>query len=116
MGNALTRCVEADRAVHIDVQLRFCLADGSEQLAFFVQQIQEEAGNVRDLLVILRFRHGKNGFILRFCHDLMPQIGILDPRDIGIAVEDALRVVQEGLELVLVAECFFQIHVSSPLA
>ena len=45
----------------------------------------------------------------------MPQIGILDPRDIGLAVEDALRVVQEGLELVLVAECFFQIHVSSPL-
>ena len=46
----------------------------------------------------------------------MPQVGILDPRNIGLAVEDALRFIQEGLELVLVAERFFQIHVSSPLA
>ena len=107
-GNALTRCVEADRAVHIDVQLRFCLADGSEQLAFLVQQIQEEAGNVCNSLIILRFRHGKNGFILRFRHDLMAQIGIFNPRDIGIAVENALRVVQEGLELVLVADSVLQ--------
>ena len=46
----------------------------------------------------------------------MAQIGVLHPRDVGITVENALRVVQEGLELVLVAECFFQIHVFSPLA
>ena len=35
-------------------------------------------------------RYSENGFILRFCHDLVPQVGILAPRDIGIAVEDAL--------------------------
>ena len=45
----------------------------------------------------------------------MAQIGVLHPCDIGITVENTLRVVQEGLELVLVAECFFQVHVSSPL-
>ena len=41
-GNALPRGVEADRAVHVDVQLGFCLADGSEQLVLLVQQEQEE--------------------------------------------------------------------------
>ena len=50
-GNALPRGIETDRAVHIDVQLRFCLADGGEQLAFLVQQIQEETGNVCNSLI-----------------------------------------------------------------
>jgi hypothetical protein len=46
----------------------------------------------------------------------MAQIGVLHPRNVGITVEDALRIIHKRLELVLVAERFFQIHVSSPLA
>ncbi|MFR7767321.1 MAG: hypothetical protein ACLU0Z_01630 [Oscillospiraceae bacterium] len=75
-----------------------------------VEQVQKETGNVRDLLVILRFRHGGNGLVLRLGHDLAAQVGVFDLRDVGVTVEDALRFVQKGLELVLIAECFFQIH------
>ena len=63
-----------------------------------------------------RNAHDAFGFVLRFRHDLMAQIGVLHPRDVGITFKDALRFVQKRLELVLVAECFFQVHVSSPLA
>ena len=109
-GNALTRGVEADLAVHVDVQRILRRADGSAERLLLVEQVQKETGNVRDLLVILRFRHGGNGLVLRLGHDLAAQVGVFDLRDVGITVEDALRFVQKGLELVLIAECFFQIH------
>ncbi len=109
-GNALTRGVEADLAVHVDVQRILCRADGGAERLLLVEQVQKETGNVRDLLVILRFRHGGNGLVLRLGHDLAAQVGVFDLRDVGVTVEDALRFVQKGLELVLIAECFFQIH------
>ena len=109
-GNALTRGVEADLAVHVNVQRILRRADGSAERLLLVEQVQKETGNVRDLLVILRFRHGGNGLVLRLGHDLAAQIGVFDLRDVGVTVEDALRFVQKGLELVLIAECFFQIH------
>lgn len=109
-GDALTRGVEADLAVHVDVQRILRRADGGAERLLLAQQVQKETGNVRDLLVILRFRHGKDGLVLRLGHDLAAQVGIFDLRDVGVAVEDALRFVQEGLELVLIAECFFQVH------
>lgn len=109
-GNALTRGVEADLAVHVDVQRILCRADGGAERLLLVEHVQKETGNVRDLLVILRFRHGSNGLVLRLGHDLAAQVGVFDLRDVGVTVEDALRFGQEGLELVLIAECFFQIH------
>ena len=109
-GNALARGVEADLAVHVDVQRILRRADGGAERLLLVEQVQKETGNVRDLLVILRFRHGGNGLVLRLGHDLAAQVGVFDLRDVGVTVEDALRFVQKGLELVLIAECFFQIH------
>lgn len=109
-GNALARGVEADLAVHVDVQRILRRADGSAERLLLVEQVQKETGNVRDLLVILRFRHGGNGLVLRLGHDLAAQVGVFDLRDVGVTVEDALCFVQKGLELVLIAECFFQIH------
>ena len=46
--------------------------------------------------------------ILGFCHHLVPQIGVLHLRDIGVTIQNALGFIHEGLELVLVTERFFQ--------
>lgn len=40
--------------------------------------------------------------ILGFCHHLVPQIGVLHLRDIGVTIQNALGFIHEGLELVLV--------------
>ena len=77
---------------------------------FVAGMIFANTNNELGIAGILRFRHGNNGLVLRLGHDLAAQVGVFDLRDVGVAVEDALRFVQKGLELVLIAECFFQIH------
>ena len=110
-GNTLAHGIQADLAIHVDVQPILRLTDGGAQRGLFIQQIQQKLGNACNLLVILRFRHGKNRFVLRFGHNLVAQVGVLDFCDIGVTVKNALRFIHKGLKLVLIAECFFQIHV-----
>ena len=109
-GNALARSVQADLAVHIHVQRILCLADGGKQAALLLQQVEHEPGNVGDLLRIFGLCHVHNGLILGLGHHLVAQVGVGYLGHIGIAVQNALCLVQQGLELVLVAECFLQVH------
>ena len=51
-----------------------------------------------------------NGLVLGLGHHLMAQIGVGHLGHVGITVQNTLRLVQQGLELVLVAECFLQVH------
>ena len=109
-GNALPRGIQADLAVHIHVQRILCLADGGKQAALLLQQIEHEPGNVGDLLCIFGLCHVHNGLVLSLGHHLMAQIGVGHLGHVGIAIQNTLRLVQQRLELVLVAECFLQVH------
>ena len=108
--HALPRSVQADLAVHIHVQRILCLADGSEQAALLLQQIDHEPGNIGDLLGIFSLGQVQDRLVLSLCHDLVAQIGVGHIRHVGIAVQNPLGLVQKGLQLILIAECFFQIH------
>lgn len=55
-GNTLTGSIEADLAVHVDVQRILCLSDGCKQSLLLAKQVQQELGNSGDSLVILRIR------------------------------------------------------------
>ena len=114
MGDALPSGIETDLAVHIDVKSVLCLADSRKQLVLFSQQIEKELRNIGDLLIVFGFGGDENSLILSFCHHLVPQIGVLHLRDIGVMIQDALGFVHKGLELVLVTKRFFQIHIHSP--
>ena len=109
-GDTLARGIQADLAVHIHVQCILCLADGGKQAALLLQQIEHEPGNVGDLLRIFGLCHVHNGLVLSLGHHLMAQIGVGHLGHVGIAIQNALRLVQQRLELVLVAECFLQVH------
>ena len=108
--NGLTGRIEADLAVHVDVQRILCLSDGCKQSLLLAEQVQQELSNAGDLLVILRIRSSNYRLIFGFCHDLVAQIGVFHLCDIGITVQDLLCFIHKGLELILITECFFQIH------
>ena len=86
----LPRSLQTDLAVHIHVQRILCLADGSEQAALLLQQIEHEPGNIGDLLSIFGLGQVQDRLVLSLCHDLVAQIGVGHIRHVGIAVQNTL--------------------------
>ena len=48
--------------------------------------------------------------ILRLCHDLVAEVGVLYLGNVAVVAEDALRIGHHGLQLILKAESFFEVH------
>ena len=111
-GRLIAACARLRNAtiMHRDYKDCICLSDCSEQSFLLAKQVQQELGNSGDLLVILRIRSNDYRLIFGFCHDLVTQIGVFHLCDIGITVQDFLCFIHKGLDLVLIMECFFQIH------
>ena len=63
-----------------------------------------------DYIIILGGGGLHSDLILRLCHDLVAEIGVLHLGDIAIVAEDALRIGHHGLQLILKAESFFNVH------
>ena len=113
-GNALARRIEAHLTVHVNVQCVLGRADSSEKLLFFTQQVQEKAGHFCDLLIVFCFRRYHDLLVFGLSHHLVPEIGILNLGNITVIIKDALCFIQDCLEFVLIAKCFFKIHIRSP--
>lgn len=110
-GDALPSAVQADLAVHIDGQTVLCGADTLCKRFVLVEKVQQEPNHVGDLLAVFSGGDIDCGFILGFGHDLLAKIGVLHTGYIGISAQQRLRLIHEGLQLVLVSERFFQIHI-----
>ena len=74
--------------------------------------MQQKRNNLINAVSILAGCHINSRFIFRLCHDLFPQVGILSSADVAVVIKDGLRLIHQGLQLILETEGFFQIHVT----
>ena len=70
VSNALTLAVQADLSVHINGKLVLRCSDTFSQHLTLIQHIEQEPGNLRNLLGILSAGDVNGGFILRLGHAL----------------------------------------------
>ena len=116
-GDLLALPVEAHFAIQAGPKRKgyLRLMDRSTQLFPLVQEEQQELCHLGDILAILGGGGLHSDLILRLCHDLVAEIGVLHLGDIAVVAEDALRIGHHGLQLILKAERFFEIHIAHSL-
>lgn len=111
-GNLLALPIEAHFTIQASAKRKgyLRLMDRGAQLFPLVQEEQQELCHLGDILAILGGGGLHSDLILCLCHDLVAEIGVLHLGDIAIVAEDALRIGHHGLQLILKAERFFEVH------
>ena len=111
-GDLLALPIEAHFTIQASAKRKryLRLMDCGAQLFPLVQEEQQELSHLGDILAILGGGGLHSDLILRLCHDLVAEIGILHLGDIAVVAEDALCIGHHGLQLILKAERFFEVH------
>ena len=116
-GNLLALPIEAHFTIQASAKRKryLRLMNCRTQLFPLVQEEQQKLCHLGDILAILGGGGLHSDLILCLCHDLVAEIGVLHLGDIAIVAEDALRIGHHGLQLILKAESFFEIHIAHSL-
>ena len=111
-GNLLALPIEAHFTIQASAKRKryLRLMDRGAQLFPLVQEEQQELCHLGDILAILGGGGLHSDLILRLCHDLVAEVGVLHLGNVAIVAEDALRIGHHGLQLILKAERFFKVH------
>ena len=116
-SDLLALTIEAHFAIQASVKRKghLRLMNCRTQLFPFIQKEQQKLCHLGDILAILGGGGLHSDLILRLCHDLVAEIGVLHLGNVAIVAEDALRIGHHGLQLILKAESFFEIHIAHSL-
>lgn len=108
--NFLTLGIQADFAVHVDGQSVLGSMNRLAQRLTLFHQEHQESDDIRDPVGKFGGRRIDHGFVFRAVKDLLAEIGVFNPGDVGITTENALSFLHQAPKPILKTECFFQIH------
>lgn len=109
-GQFLTLPVQADLAVHIQIQSALGRMNGFAQILPLLHQKHDEGRHLVGVPGILAGRSLLHHGIQGFRHDLTAQMGGFDFDNVAPVLQDAGGLTHQVFEFVLKTECIFHVH------